>query len=178
MTEEELVQRCLDRDPVAQRALYESYSGLMMSLCRRYTESSDDAEDVLQEGFIKVFEKLHQFKGAGNLGGWIRTVMVNTALIHIRKNKRWNQSEDILLHEELNAEVFGVLEELAAEELMKLIEAMPVGYRTVFNLFAIEGYSHKEISDLLEITESTSKTQFHKAKAFLKKNIDSKEYLK
>jgi len=175
MTEEQIVQRCLDRDPVAQKALYDAYSGLMMSVCKRYSNSIEEAEDVLQEGFIKVFEKLHQFKGTGNIGGWIRTIMVNTALVHIRKNKRWNQSEDLERHEELNAESFGVLESLAADELLKMIAEMPIGYKTVFNLFAIEGFSHKEIAEMLEITESTSKTQFHKAKAYLRNKIEEKE---
>jgi RNA polymerase sigma-70 factor (ECF subfamily) len=172
MTEDEIVKRCLDRDPVAQKALYDKYSAGMMSLCLRYANHRDEAEDMLQEGFIKVFEKLHQFNGTGSVGGWIRTVMVNTALIHIRKNKKWNYSEDIEEHGSLNATEYGVLEELAAEELMALINAMPTGYKMVFNLFAIEGYSHKEIAELLEVSESTSKTQFHKAKAYLRKELD------
>lgn len=172
MTEDEIVQRCLDRDPVAQKALYDKYSAGMMSLCLRYAHHKGEAEDILQEGFIKVFDKLHQFNGTGSIGGWIRTIMVNTALIHLRKNKKWNYSEEIEEHSSMNATEFGVLEELAAEELMGLINAMPTGYKTVFNLFAIEGYSHKEIAELLEVSESTSKTQFHKAKAYLRKELD------
>lgn len=175
MTEEELVQRCIDRDPVAQRRLYTDYSGMMMSVCRRYAESLEEAEDMLQEGFIKVFEKIDQFKGTGSLGGWIRAVMVNTALVMLRKNKKWNYKEDLEDHEELNSQSYGVLEEMAADELMKMILEMPVGYRTVFNLFAIEGYSHKEIAEQLGVSESTSKTQFHKAKAYLQKSIEQIE---
>lgn len=171
MSEEEIVQGCLQRTASAQKALYEAFSGRMMSLCLRYAKSREEAEDILQEGFIKIFEKIGQFSGTGSLAGWIRAVMVNTALIHIRRNKKWNYMEDVDEQYHLENQDHSILSEMAAEELMKLVMAMPQGYRTVFSLFAIEGYSHKEIAELLEITESTSKTQFHKAKAFLKKAI-------
>jgi RNA polymerase sigma-70 factor (ECF subfamily) len=143
----------------------------MMGVCLRYTDSREEAEDVLQEGFIKVFEKIGQWTASGPLGGWIRSVMVNTALTHIRSTKKWKNTSDIEVAEEIDASDIDAVSKMNEDALMELIEKMPVGYRTVFNLFAIEGYSHKEISDAMGVTENTSKTQFLKAKNWLKKHI-------
>lgn len=147
----------------------------MMGVCMRYADSRQEAEDVLQEGFIKVFEKIGQWTGSGPLGGWIRTVMVNTALTHIRSTKKWKDGADIEAAEELDAADIDAVSRMNEQALLKLIESMPTGYRTVFNLFAVEGYSHKEIADSMGITENTSKTQFLKAKNWLKKNITVSE---
>jgi RNA polymerase sigma factor (sigma-70 family) len=171
MTDREIVEGCLSGNAQMMKVLYDTYSGRMMSLCLRYAGSRDEAKDILQDGFIKVFEKLSQFSGQGALSGWISTIMVNTALIHIRKMKREGIVEDIDDAFYLSNDDHSVLDKMGADELMKLIVAMPPGYRTVFNMFAIEGYSHREIAEELQITESTSKTQFKKAKAYLKKEI-------
>lgn len=173
MSDEELLAGCLEKDGDAQKALFAKYGERMMGLCLRYAGSREEAQDFLQEGFIKVFEKLGQYNGSGALSGWISTVMVNTALIQIRKKKREGYSEDIDQLYDLSNSDFSVLDKMSADELMALVTAMPQGYRTVFNLFAIEGYSHKEIAEQMGISESTSKTQFHKAKAYLKKQIEA-----
>lgn len=143
----------------------------MMGLCMRYSNSRDEAQDILQEGFIKVFEKLGQFEGKGALGGWIRMIIINTALIHIRKNAKWAYTEDVDDMVDLSHSDHSVLESMAAEELMELVGKLPSGYKTVFNLFAIEGYGHKEIAEKLGVSESTSKTQFKKARGYLHKLI-------
>jgi RNA polymerase sigma-70 factor (ECF subfamily) len=172
MSDEELLAGCLKKNTDAQKALFAKYGERMMGLCLRYAGSREEAQDYLQEGFIKVFDKLGQYNGTGALGGWISTVMVNTALIQIRKKKREGYSEDIDEMYDLSNSDYNVLDKMSAAELMQLVTEMPAGYRTVFNLFAIEGYSHKEIAERMKITESTSKTQFHKAKAYLKKQIE------
>jgi len=172
MSDQELLAGCLKKNADAQRALFAKYGERMMGLCLRYAGSREEAQDYLQEGFIKVFDKLSQYTGSGSLGGWISTVMVNTALIQLRKKKREGYSEDIDEIYSLSTNDPDVLDKMSADELMQIVTAMPTGYRTVFNLFAIEGFSHKEIAASLEISESTSKTQFHKAKAFLKKQIE------
>ena len=171
MTDQELVQACLRKDPKAQRALYDQFAGKMMGVCLRYVKDQIDAQDVLQEGFIRVFEKLNQYSGKGSLGGWIRMIMINTALIMIRKKKKFSHHEEFSDAVEFTREDYGILDSLGAEEIIKLIQHLPDGYRTVFNLYAIEGYSHKEIGQMLGVSESTSKTQFFKAKKHLKKAI-------
>jgi RNA polymerase sigma factor (sigma-70 family) len=173
MTDAQLVEACKKGDSRAQQELFNKFAGKMMALCTRYAHHKDDAQDILQEGFIKVFDKLEQYKGEGALGGWIRMIMINTALIHLRKDKNWHMREELTEAAEYNQHEFGVLEELAAEDLMNLIQDLPPGYKMVFNLFAIEGFSHKEIAEELSISESTSKTQFHKAKAWLQKKLTS-----
>jgi RNA polymerase sigma-70 factor (ECF subfamily) len=177
MTEEEIVKGCLRGDAGSQKALYEQHAGRMMSLCLRYMGSRQEAEDVFQEGFVRVFEKLHQFSGTGNLGGWIRMVIVNTALVQLRKNRKMNYDDSLEANEQSNAGDPEVLSAISHAELMALIGSMPSGYRTVFNLFAVEGYGHKEISEMLGISENTSKTQFLKARNFLSKKLSYKELL-
>jgi len=134
--------------------------------------STMEAEEVLQESFIKVFEKLNQWKGNGPLGGWIRTIVVNTSLTRIKNNKKFKYDKNIDDAVSLSDNGEDQLEALQAADLMKLIATMPEGYKTVFNLFVVEGYGHKEIGDLLGISESTSKTQFLKAKNWLMKRIN------
>ncbi|MFN8699404.1 MAG: RNA polymerase sigma factor [Flavobacteriales bacterium] len=175
MTDHELVKKCLEGNREAQHALFRQFAGKMLTICARYTESREEAEDVLQEGFIKVFEKMNQWQGTGPLGGWIRTVMVNTALTYIRSRKKWKDHTDLEVAEDLDAGDVDALSQMRTEEILDLIARMPSGYRTVFNLFAIEGYGHKEIADELGISENTSKTQFLKAKAWLKKAMEKTE---
>lgn len=174
-SEEQLVKACLEQKPSAQKHLFEFYSKRMMGVCLRYTNDYDEAQDVLQMGFIKVFEKLNTFNNEGSLEGWIRRVMVNTALDNIRRNKKNNENIAIekvdffIENNEANA-----LDELKAEDLMKIIQQMPTGFRTVFNMYAIEGYSHKEIAEELGININTSKSQYSRARACLQ-NLLKKE---
>lgn len=175
MSDQELASRCLKGEREAQQELFKRHAGKMMTVCRRYFASTEEAEDILQEGFIKVFERLHQWQGTGALGGWIRTIMVNTALTQIRSQKKWKESTNIEAAEQKDAEMEDALDQMQAEEILQVIAKMPIGYRTVFNLFAIEGYGHKEIAEMLEISESTSKTQFLKSKEWLKKALAEQE---
>ncbi|MEO0403647.1 MAG: RNA polymerase sigma factor [Bacteroidota bacterium] len=175
MTDQDIVEGCLKKNPKAQKALYDAYAAKMMSVCLRYAGNRNDAQDVLQEGFIKVFEKLDQFSGKGSLGGWVRMIMINTALIKIRKEKKFLHHEEVSEVNDLSPNDHGVLEKLAADEILSLVQNLPAGYRTVFNLYAVEGYSHKEIGEMMGISESTSKTQYFKAKAHLKKALQKLE---
>lgn len=175
MSDQELVARCQKGEREAQHELFKRYAGKMMTVCRRYFSSIEEAEDILQEGFIKVFERLHQWQGTGALGGWIRTIMINTALTQIRSQKKWKDTADVNTLENIDSDTVSALQQLQAEEILQLIEKMPSGYRTVFNLFAIEGYGHKEIGEMLGISENTSKTQFLKSKEWLKKTLAEQE---
>ena len=170
MDDSVLVEKCIKGDQRAQRVLFEKYARKMLGVCLRYTKSRQQAEDVLQEGFVKVFSKIEMFKG-GSLEGWIKKIMVNSSLDKIRKEKK--RQGDVSVESvgfKLENNSF-ILESLEAEDLLKLIDSMPTGYKTVFNMFAIEGYSHKEIAGELKISENTSKSQYSRAKAYLKNKM-------
>ncbi len=172
MDDETLVNECVRGNPKAQRLLFDRFSGKMMTVCLRYTKDLHEAEDVLQEGFVKIFNKLPDFKMEGSLEGWIRRIFVNTALDALRKAKKFqgDASLDDVDFRMTNSELAS--DEIHAEDLMKIIQALPEGYKVVFNLFAIEGYSHKEIADLLDISENTSKSQYSRARAYLKTKLE------
>lgn len=172
MDDTSLVIECVKGDSRAQRMLFERFSKKMLGVCMRYAKSTEQAEDVLQDGFIKVFSKLNDFKHDGSLEGWIRRIMVNTSLDQIRKENKLlgNMSLDNVDYK-LQDNAF-VLENLAAKDLMKMVQSMPVGYKVVFNMFAIEGYSHKEISEHLGISENTSKSQYSRARAYLRERLE------
>lgn len=175
MDELTLVNNCIKGDPKAQRTLFERYAPKMLGVCLRYADSQEQAEDVLQDAFIKVFTKLDHYSGDGSLEGWIRRIIVNTSLDQIRKNAKFmtNVSVDDV---EYKLDFDGqILSSLMEKDLLQLINDMPVGYRTVFNMFAIEGYSHKEIAEELSITENTSKSQYSRAKAYLRTKVEELE---
>lgn len=168
--EAQLVKALRKQDPKAQRQVYDKYSPRMLGLCFRYVSNDMVAEDVMVEGFLRVFSKIDQFSEEGSFEGWIRRIMVNEALGYIRKQKRI--PEDAMSDEAENIPDYSYADQnLNAEELLNLIEELPVGYRTVFNLYAIEGYAHSEIAELMGITESTSKSQLHRARALLQKMV-------
>jgi len=172
ITEIKLIEQCLLNDRVSQKQLYELYARKMFSLCKRYARYEAEAEDFMQEGFVSVFRNLHQFKRNGSFEGWIRRIMVNTALKHIKKKSFSHEIPGIedYKHRSVDPDIFSKLSE---DELMNLISDLPDGYRTVFNLFAIEGYSHKEIGIQLEIGESTSRSQLVKARRLLQQKIEN-----
>jgi RNA polymerase sigma-70 factor (ECF subfamily) len=168
--EHELIEGCRRQNRQAQQALYELYSGKMYALCCRYVKDKMEAEDVLVVAFTKIFERIHQYKGDGSFEGWIRRVMVNESLGFLRKNKNMYVETDIEAAErEPNYEQLDSA--LEAEDLMKLIEGLPTGYRVVFNLYAIDGYSHQEIGEQLGISENTSKSQLSRARVLLQKRL-------
>lgn len=172
MDDATLVKECVIGNPRAQRALFDKYASKMLGVCMRYAKDTEQAEDILQDGFVKVFFKLKDFKSEGSLEGWVRRVMVNTALDQIRKNGKMLgdvSTDDVAYKLENNDPI---VETLMAEDLMKMIKSMPDGYKVVFNMFAIEGYSHAEIAETLGITESTSKSQYSRARAYLRERIE------
>lgn len=167
MTDEELVKGCIRKDPAAQRLLFERFSRKMMGICIRYADRREEADDMLQNGFIRVFEKIDTFRGSGSLEGWIRKIVVNESLTFLRKNKLMRLNVDIDDAKYLVPGNNHVGENINEKDLLKMIQQLPTGFRTVFNMYAIEGYSHKEIADQLGITEGTSKSQYSRAKVHL-----------
>ena len=148
----------------------------MLGLCRRYIKDGNEAESVMITGFLKVFDKIDQFSGEGSFEGWIRRIMVNESLLYIRKNKGMYIEVDIEYADlEPNYELASG--QLQADDLLKMVNSLPVGYRTVFNMYAIEGYSHKEIADKLQVSENTSKSQLSRARKMLQKQLIEKEAL-
>jgi RNA polymerase sigma-70 factor (ECF subfamily) len=162
-----LVRECLAQKPEAQKQLYEHFSEIMLGICYRYTKSLRDAEDVLQEGFVKVFRNLHQFKNEGELGAWVRRIMVNTALNFLKRNRKY-QDEMFFTEEYLHPVAADDPQvHLNSKELADLIRQLPSGYQTIFNLYAVEGYSHIEIGEMLGISDGTSRSQYARARALL-----------
>jgi RNA polymerase sigma-70 factor (ECF subfamily) len=177
MTEEAILQGCLNNNATAQKALYEKYSAKMLSVCYRYAHNREDAEDMLQEGFIKVFGQIHTFQNRGAFEGWIRRIIIHTCINNLKKNKRFNESVDLI-----HATSLQVMEEtipsiIQAKQVVECIRLLPIGYRTVLNLYAIEGYSHREIGEMLDIEESTSRSQYTRAKAMLEDMLIKKKIL-
>lgn len=177
MNEMDLIKACVAKNPRAQRMLYDKYAPMLMASCRRYCSSTEEAEDAFQEGFVKIYSKLSEYKYEGSFGGWLRRVMVNTVLDSMRRNKKHTFHEDVDELVYVSANTQSPLDELSAKELMAILEALPNGYRIVFNLFAIEGYSHKEIAEELGITESTSKSQFLRARVRIKKYLEEINFI-
>jgi RNA polymerase sigma factor (sigma-70 family) len=170
LTEYELIKGCIKQDPSCQRLLFEQYAGKMMTVCLRYAHDSMEAEDMLQEAFIRVFNYIDQFKFEGSFEGWIRRVVVNTALKQLQK-KRLSFSEINDNTQQAPRLESYAYSNLGEEELMKLISQLPDGYRTIFNLNVIEGYSHEEIAKMLDIQPSTSRSQLVKARKMLQNQI-------
>ncbi|MBA3704794.1 MAG: RNA polymerase sigma factor, partial [Bacteroidetes bacterium] len=162
---------CLAGEKEVFRLLYDKYAATMMGVCLRYARNSSDAEDVLQEGFIKVFDNLHQFKVKGSFEGWIRKIMVNAALGYYRTQSPLNIYTEIEKINEHPKADYIAMDSLETEELMHMINNLPTGCKTVFNMYAIDGYSHKEIAETLKISEGTSKSQLFDARKLLKKMI-------
>jgi len=170
--EKKVIELCIKGNRKAQYELYEAYSRRMMSVCLRYMGDYETAQDVLQNGFIRLFTNLENFQFNGSFDGWVRRIFVNTALEHLRKNDVLHSAADIELSQaSLMQNEHTVIDELSANDILKLINNLPPGFRTVFNMFAIEGYSHKEIAEKLGITESTSRSQFTRARQILQKKI-------
>ena len=171
MNELKLIQKCIQRKPKAQQELYEQFAPKMLGVCLRYTANVETARDLLQEAFITVFSQLHTYKGAGSFEGWIRRIVVNTALMFIRKTTLFADYEDLDNHEAVVSVATTTLEELSAADLMRMIESLPTGLRTVFNLYAVEGYSHQEIAQLLSISEGGVRSQYSRARKQLQQLI-------
>lgn len=171
----DLIDKCKSGDRKAQQMLYQRLNAPMMGVCIRYMKSVEDAEDVLLEGFYKVFINLKGFnyENENAFFGWVKRIMVNEALMKLRKNK---YIQILAINEDLDKEIdVSPLSEMQTADLLKLIRSIPVGYRTVFNLYEVEGYSHQEISEKLGVSVGTSKSQLFKAKKLLKDMLNSKD---
>ena len=171
ITEDDLINGCLAGDRRMQELLYQRFSPKMYAVCLRYASNADDAQDLLQEGFIKVYRNLGKFRKEGSFEGWMRRVFVNTAIEHYRKKVNLNsisdREEQTIADNSLN-----VLDQLGEQDIIQLVQELAPGYRSVFNMYVIEGYSHKEIGEIMGISEGTSKSQLARAKAILQKKVE------
>lgn len=177
MTEEAILKGCLKKEAAAQRELYNRYSPKMLAVCYRFAHNREDAEDMLQEGFIKVFSQMHTFENRGAFEGWIRRIIVHTCINILKKNKKFNESVEIIHATGIQVREESVPSIIQAKQVVECIRLLPIGYRTVLNLYAIEGYSHREISDMLDIEESTSRSQYTRAKAMLEEILIRKKIM-
>src|SRR3954462_10072326 len=177
MTEEYIIAGCLHNEPAAQRELYNRFSPKMLPVCYRFAQSREDAEDMLQEGFIKVFMQMHTFENKGAFEGWVRRIIVHTCINLLKKNKRFNESLDLEHASSLHVKEETLPSILQAKQVVECIRLLPIGYRTVLNLYALEGYSHKEIAEILDIEESTSRSQYTRAKQMLEEILIRKKIL-
>ena len=177
MNEQAILQGCLRKDSLCQRELYNHFSPRMLSVCYRFSQSREDAEDMLQEGFIKVFTQLQTFEGKGAFEGWIRRIIVHTCINFLKKHKKFNESIGLEYAEDLSAKEESIASVMQGRQVIECLRQLPMGYRTVLNLYAIEGYSHKEIGEMLEIGESTSRSQYTRAKAMLEKMLIKREII-
>jgi len=172
ISDDELVRSCIADDAKAQKLLFDRYSRKMMGICMRYAGNRPEAEDMLQEGWIKVFRNLGSFRFEGSVEGWIKRVMVNTCLELLRKNKMQYREVEIETAEEMGSLQVNSSDSLTANDLLKMVHSLPSGFRSVFNLYAIEGYTHKEIGKMLTISEGTSKSQYSRARAQLQRMLE------
>lgn len=177
ITDSDLISGCIEGNRRMQEELYRRFSPRMYAVCLRYAGTSEEAQDILQEGFIKIFKKLETFRGEGSFEGWIRRIFVNTAIEHFRR-KKYLQPVTEKEESTLEGNYLSVLDDLAERDIMALVQQLSPGYRTVFNMYVVEGYTHKEIGDQLGISEGTSKSQLSRAKVILqemvKKFLDEK----
>ena len=183
MTIEQMLSGCIAKNAAAQEALYHRFSPKMLGVCYRFAKNREDAEDMLQEGYIKVFMQIQQFRGEGSLEGWIRRIVVHTCINILKKNKKFNESVDIIHANGLMGKDDFIPSIIQAKQVVECIRSLPLGYKTVLNLYALEGFSHREIGEILDIEESTSRSQYTRARIMLedllvKKNIIQKNTIK
>ncbi|MFP5041248.1 RNA polymerase sigma factor [Parasediminibacterium sp. JCM 36343] len=177
MVEQAIIHGCLRKDPLAQRELYNQYSPKMLGVCYRFAYCREDAEDMLQEGFIKVFSQIHTFAGKGAFEGWIRRIIVHTCINFLKKTKKFNESVGLEQAENFQAREESIASIMQGRQVAECIRNLPIGYKTVLNLYAIEGYSHREIGEMLEIGESTSRSQYTRAKVMLENMLVRKQII-
>lgn len=167
---DKLIEQCLKGHRTAQKQLFDMYSGKMYYLCLRYAVDESEAQDMLQEGFIRLYKNLHSFQGKGSFEGWVRRIFVHTAIKYYHKMRKHNNSQSLeVVHE--NSVAPDALASMSEQEILNLVNRLPDGYRVVFNMYAIEGFSHKEIAEALNIHEGTSRSQLVKARKLLQSQI-------
>ena len=167
----QLIDSCIKGDRAAQKVLYDRLAPRMFPVCIRYVGDREQAEDILQEGFITLFTRLDTYKGDGSFEGWARKIFVTTALMELRRKDALKMSDDLEMARGMKTDTVTQLQSIGYKDLMKLITQLPPGFRTVFNMYAIEGYSHKEIGEILGISETTSRTQLSRARLWLQNRI-------
>ena len=175
--EQTLIVGCLQNDAAAQRELYNKYSPKMLSVCYRFAHNREDAEDMLQEGFIKVFMQIHTFQNKGAFEGWIRRIVVHTCINFLKKHKKFTDNVDLAYATSIYVKEETIPSIMQAKQVVECIRLLPMGYKTVLNLYAIEGYSHKEIGAMLDIQESTSRSQYTRAKILLESVLIKKKII-
>ncbi|NPA67812.1 MAG: RNA polymerase sigma factor [Chlorobi bacterium] len=170
----QIIKKCKAYDKKAQKELYDIYSPVLYGICLRYGKSEAEAEDILQDAFIKILTKINDFDDRGSFEGWMKKIVVNTAITAYHKNKKHNELYDITEIKESDTESYSFGEEaFTKEELMNVINSLPEGYRVIFNLYAIEGYKHKEIAEMLNISHNTSKSQYLRAKEKIRAKLEA-----
>jgi RNA polymerase sigma factor (sigma-70 family) len=170
ITESDLITGCIEGNRRMQEELYRRFSPRMYAVCLRYAGNAEEAEDILQEGFIKVFKKLDSFRSEGSFEGWVRRIFVNTAIEHFRR-KRYLMPVTEKEENTIEGKYLSIIDDLAARDIMAMVQELSPGYRTVFNMYVVEGYTHKEIADMLGISEGTSKSQLSRAKVILQEMV-------
>jgi RNA polymerase sigma-70 factor (ECF subfamily) len=172
LDEKEIIEGCCRNDRKAQKNLYERYASILLGVCIRYSGRRDEAEDILQDGLIKIYFNIKDFAGKGSFINWMKKIMVNTAITHYHRNLKHQYHQDIEDIRETDIEGTSLgTSDFTREELAGVIRDLPHGYRMVFNLYAVEGYKHKEIADMLEIDVNTSKSQYSRAKSLIRKKL-------
>jgi RNA polymerase sigma factor (sigma-70 family) len=170
--DKDILKGCMQGKHSAQRELFEKYSRMLLGVCNRYAQSIEEAEDIMQEGFVKIFLNIKHFKGEGSLMAWMRRIMINTAITHYHRMLKHRYHDDIADIKETDMEAMSWEDsDFTREELFKVIQRMPEGYRMVFNMYAVEGYKHREIAEILEIDENTSKSQYSRARRWLQERL-------
>ncbi len=169
-SEKDFIQACIAREKWALKVLYEEYYGSLLAVCMRYSNNSDEAVDILHEGFIKIFKNIGKYQVGTSLGAWMRRIMVNTAIDYYRKRSR-RRTEDVDEAYDISSAEPDAIQRLSEQEILKAIQELSPAYRLVFNLYVIEGYSHKEIAEMLDITESTSRSNLVKARLKLQEKL-------
>ena len=173
LDEKEIIDGCCRKDKKAQKVLFERFSGILLGICMRYTGRRDEAEDILQEGFVKIYLNIKDYAGTGSFINWMKKIMINTSITHYHRNLRYHHQQDIedIKEKDISGNEFEMTD-FTSEELFKVIQELPEGYRMVFNLYALEGYKHKEIAEMLEIDVNTSKSQYSRARSLIRKKLE------
>lgn len=171
--EQQIIEGCARHERKAQQMLYDKYSRFLLGICLRYAEDKAEGEDILQDSFLKIFSNIKDFSGTGSFIGWLRKVAVNTAITHYHKNLKYRYHVDIDEYVSVEAGVTSFEEDyFTSDELYMVLNELPTGYRMVFNLYAVEGYKHKEIAEMLGVDTNTSKSQYSRAKAVIREKLE------
>ncbi len=171
LSEQQIIEGCLKNNRKTQKLLYEMYASKFLGMCMRYAKDKQEAEDILQDGFLKIFGRISQFSGIGSFEGWMKRIIINTAITNYRQNLKHYYKQSIDDVNETDFEITSVEQEYSLEELLKVVQDLPPGYRMVFNMFAIEGFQHKEIAQMMGVDVTTSKSQYSRARKLLRSKL-------